>query len=215
VPTDAPELTVADVDAWRAWLAAHVDDQAGVWLVLAKKGTTEPTRLTYDQALDEALCQGWIDGQVKSRDAGTYRQRFTPRRRRSPWSRRNVGIVDRLTAEGRMEPAGLAEVARAREDGRWEAAYAGSATIEVSPELAAALAREPAAQATFDGLSRQNRYAVLRRIEMLKRPENRSRRIEEFVATLSRGETPYPQPAASSAATAPPDPGLPRAAPRG
>lgn len=215
MPTDAPELTVVDVDAWRVWLAEHVDDQVGVWLVLAKKGTTEPTSLTYDQALDEALCQGWIDGQVKTRDAATYRQRFTPRRRRSVWSRRNVGIVERLTAEGRMQPAGLAEVARARGDGRWEAAYAGSATIEVHPELAAALDRDPAARATFDGLSRQNRYAVLRRIEMLKRPENRSRRIAELVASLGRGETPYPQPTSSSGGTAPADPGLPGAAPRG
>ncbi len=228
MPPDPPELTVPDADAWRAWLADNVDDQVGVWLVLAKKGTTEPTSLTYDAALDEALCQGWIDGQAKTRDAATYRQRFTPRRRRSLWSRRNVGIVGRLTAEGRMRPAGLAEVERARGDGRWDAAYAGPATIEVPPELAAALARDPAAQAAFDALSRQNRYAVLRRIEVLKRPENRSRRVEEFVAMLARGETPDPQPAAGqgpgqatgraaepATGTDPPEPGLPGTASRG
>lgn len=190
---DVPELTVADVHAWRDWLAHHVDDQQGVWLLLAKKHTTEPTSLTYDQALEEALCQGWIDGQARSLDAGTYRQRFTPRRARSLWSRRNVALVERLTAEGRMQPAGLADVARARADGRWDAAYAGSATIEVPADLAAALSAQPAAGALFDGLTRQNRYAVLHRITTAKRPETRARRIEQYVAMLARGETIYPQ----------------------
>jgi uncharacterized protein YdeI (YjbR/CyaY-like superfamily) len=191
--TDPPELTVTDVDAWRAWLAAHVTDQAGVWLVLAKKGTTSPTSLTYDQALEEALCQGWIDGQVRTRDAATYRQRFTPRRARSLWSRRNVGLVERLTADGRMQPAGLAEVARARSDGRWDAAYAGPASMEVPADLAAALAAQPAARDAFESLSARNRYAVLHRVTTAVRPETRARRIEQHVAMLARGETPYPQ----------------------
>lgn len=104
------ELIVADSVAWREWLAAHNGDPKGVWLVLARKGTTEPTSLNYDQALEEALCQGWIDGQAHRRDESTYLQRFTPRRARSGWSSRNVGIVERLTREGRMRPAGLAEV---------------------------------------------------------------------------------------------------------
>ncbi len=190
---DLPELTVADVDAWRVWLAEHVADQTGVWLVLAKKGTTSPTSLTYDQALEEALCQGWIDGQVRSLDAATYRQRFTPRRTRSLWSRRNVGIVARLTAEGRMQPAGLAEVARAQADGRWDAAYSGPAGIAVPDDLARALAAEPAAQAMFDRLTAQNRYAVLHRLETIRRAETRARRIEQTVAMLARGETIYPQ----------------------
>jgi uncharacterized protein YdeI (YjbR/CyaY-like superfamily) len=193
VATDPPELTVADVAAWRAWLADHVDDQPGVWLVLAKKGTTRPTSLTYGEALEEALCQGWIDGQARTLDAATYRQRFTPRRQRSLWSRRNVEIVGRLTAEGRMRPAGLAEVARARSDGRWDAAYAGPATIAVPADLAAALAADPAAQAVFDVLSGQNRYAILHRVTTAVRPDTRARRIEQSVAMLSRGETPYPQ----------------------
>lgn len=192
-PPALTELTVPDVVAWRAWLDDHVQDQAGVWLVLAKKGTTTPTSLTYAQALEEALCHGWIDGQVRARDESTYRQRFTPRRPRSLWSRRNVDLVGRLTAEGRMRPAGLAEVARARADGRWEAAYAGPATIEVPPDLAAALAADPAARVQFDLLSGQNRYAVLHRIEITRRPETRARRIEQTVAMLARGETFYPQ----------------------
>jgi uncharacterized protein YdeI (YjbR/CyaY-like superfamily) len=193
VTTDPPELTVPDFDAWRTWLSEHAEDQQGVWLVLAKKGTTHPTSLTYAAAVEEALCQGWIDGQVRSRDAATYRQRFTPRRRRSLWSRRNVELVGRLTAEGRMQPAGLAEVARARADGRWEAAYAGPATIEVPADLAAALDADPAARAMFDVLSAQNRYAVLHRVLTAVRPETRARRIEQHVAMLARGETPYPQ----------------------
>ena len=188
-----PELIVADAAAWRVWLAEHHEGSAGVSLVLAKKGITEPTSLTYDQALDEALCYGWIDGQVQRRDETTYRQRFTRRRSRSSWSKRNVGIVERLRLEGRMHPAGVAEVERAKADGRWEAAYAGSASIEVPPDLAAALAAEPRAGAMFEILTAQNRYAVLYRIETAKRAETRSRRIEQFVAMLARGETVYPQ----------------------
>lgn len=190
---ELPELIVADAAAWRAWLAEHHDEAAGVSLVLAKKGTTEPTSLTYDQALEEALCHGWIDGQVRRRDETTYAQRFTRRRSRSPWSKRNVGIVERLHAEGRMHPAGLAEVERARADGRWEAAYAGSAAAEVPPDLAAALAAEPRALAMFEILTAQNRYAVLYRIGNAKRAETRRRRIEQFVAMLARGETVHPQ----------------------
>jgi uncharacterized protein YdeI (YjbR/CyaY-like superfamily) len=187
------ELIVADASTWRAWLEAHCEDDLGVWLVLAKKGNTEPTELTYDQALEEALCHGWIDGQVKRRDERSYRQRFTPRRPRSPWSKRNVGIVEQLLAESRMQPAGLAAVARAKEDGRWEAAYQGQKTIEVPPDLAAALAAEPRAQAMFDVLTSQNRYAVLYRIHAAKRSDTRTRRIERFVEMLARGETVYPQ----------------------
>jgi uncharacterized protein YdeI (YjbR/CyaY-like superfamily) len=162
-------------------------------LVLAKKGTVEPTSLSYDQALDEALCHGWIDGQVRRLDEHTYRQRFTPRRARSPWSKRNVEMVGRLVAEGRMEPAGIAAVERAKSDGRWDAAYAGQASIEVPPDLEEALAAEPRASAMFEVLTSQNRYAVLYRIESAKRPDTRARRIDQFVAMLARGETLHPQ----------------------
>jgi uncharacterized protein YdeI (YjbR/CyaY-like superfamily) len=193
VAEDLPELTVRDAAAWRTWLAEHADDPRGVWLMLAKKGTTEPTSLTYAQALDEALCQGWIDGQVRRGGATAYWQRFTPRRARSLWSRRNVGHVERLGAEGRMRPRGLAEVARAQADGRWEAAYAGAASIEVPDDLAAALRAEPAAQALFEALDAQNRYAVLFRVVTALRPPTRARRVEQLVAMLARGETPYPR----------------------
>jgi len=187
------ELLVKDVAAWRRWLRSNHARSDGVWLVMAKKGTTTPTSLTYDQALDEALCYGWIDGQARSRDATTRLQRWTPRRKRSNWSKRNTGIAERLIKEGRMQPAGLAEIERAKGDGRWAAAYAGPATVEVPEELSAALRAKPRAKAMFEILSSQNRYAVLYRIHDAKRPETRARRIEQFVAMLDRGETIYPQ----------------------
>jgi uncharacterized protein YdeI (YjbR/CyaY-like superfamily) len=190
---ELPELIVRDAAAWREWLANHHADPAGVWLVLAKKGTEKPTGLTYDQALEEALCHGWIDGQAGRRDEATYRQRFTPRRRRSGWSKRNTGIAERLIAEERMHPAGHAEVERAKADGRWEAAYAGPASMEVPPDLAEALAAQPKAQAMFESLNSQNRYAILYRIATAKRADTRARRIEQFVTMLARGETVYPQ----------------------
>jgi uncharacterized protein YdeI (YjbR/CyaY-like superfamily) len=181
-------LELPDGPAWRAWLDAHHADSDGVWLVTAKKGVSGVGR---EAALEEALCHGWIDGQARSRDDETYLQRYTPRRSRSAWSQRNTKIVERLTAEGRMHPAGLAEVERAKADGRWEAAYAGSATIEVPADLVAALEAEPDAQAMFEKLNRQNRYSVLYRIQDAKRPETRARRIEKYVAMLARGETIY------------------------
>ncbi len=192
MPDSLPELILLDAAAWRAWLEANYEEP-GVWLVLAKKGHTEPTGLIYEQALDEALCHGWIDGQVRRRDERTYRQRFTPRRPRSQWSERNVGKVQRLLAEGRMHPAGLAAVAQAKAQGSWDAAYPGQASIEVPTDLADALAAEPAAQATFEVLSSQNRYAVLYRIHSAKRSDTRARRIERFVDMLARGEVIHPQ----------------------
>ncbi len=191
MPDTLSELLLLDAAAWRAWLGVH-HEEPGVWLVLAKKGTSEPTELTYGQALDEALCHGWIDGQVRRRDERTYRQRFTPRRSRSQWSARNVGKVERLQAEGRMHPAGRAAIAQAKANGSWAAAYPGQASIEVPSDLADALAAEPAARAAFEGLSSQNRYAVLYRIHSAKRSDTRARRIERFVEMLARGEVIHP-----------------------
>jgi uncharacterized protein YdeI (YjbR/CyaY-like superfamily) len=190
---EQPPLILANALAWRAWLAEHHEQSKEVWLCLAKKGTTEPTSLTYDEALEEALCHGWIDGQLRRLDERTYRQRFTPRRTRSPWSKRNVGIVERLMDEGRLQPAGIAAIELAKADGRWEAAYSGQATMVVPNDLAGALAAEPAAGAMFEILSSQNRYAVLLRIHNAKRPETRAKRIAQFVAMLARGETLHPQ----------------------
>jgi uncharacterized protein YdeI (YjbR/CyaY-like superfamily) len=190
---ELPELIVKDAAAWAAWLAGRHATSAGVWLVLAKRDGSSPTRLTYQEALEEALCHGWIDGQVGRRDAGGYKQRFTPRRPRSAWSKRNVGLAERLIAEGRMQPAGNAAIEQARSDGRWEAAYAGSATIEVPDDFAEALAAEPKAAEMFELLTSQNRYAILYRLATAKQPKTRSRRIAEFLEMLARGETIHPQ----------------------
>ena len=190
---DDGELIVPNAAGWRAWLAEHHDTADGVSLVLAKKGVTEPTDLGWDGALEEALCFGWIDGRRNARDETTFLQRFTPRRKQSTWSARNVGIVERLIAEGRMTAAGQAEVDRAKADGRWVKAYAGPATIEVPADLAAALSANPDAAAMFEVLTSQNRFAVLYRVDSAKKPETRARRIEQFVSMLERGETIYPQ----------------------
>jgi uncharacterized protein YdeI (YjbR/CyaY-like superfamily) len=194
VTEDQLEVTMADRRAWRSWLAKHHAQDGGVWLLLAKKGTTEPTRLTYGEALEEALCHGWVDGQLRRGDETTFRRRFTPRRRASTWSKRNVQIVERLTGEGRMHKAGLTAVEQAKKDGRWEAAYEGQATIEVPADLVLALAAQPAAQAQFETLNGANRYAVLYRVKTAKTGETRSRRIAQLVAMLARGETIHPQP---------------------
>jgi uncharacterized protein YdeI (YjbR/CyaY-like superfamily) len=190
---EVSELIVADATAWRRWLGEHHMTSPGVWLVLAKKAVVAPTSLTYTEALDEALCHGWIDGQTGVRDSTTFLRRFTPRRARSRWSARNVEIIGRLRAQGRMLPAGEAEVEHAQQDGRWEVAYTGSAAIEVPPDLAAALSANAKAQAMFDVLTSQNRYSILFRIGGAKQAATRARRIAQFVAMLERGETVHPQ----------------------
>jgi uncharacterized protein YdeI (YjbR/CyaY-like superfamily) len=187
------EVIVADADAWHTWLSEHHQDNDGIWLVLARKNVTTPTSLTYDQALEEALCHGWIDGQRKGRDDRTFVQRFTPRRARSQWSQRNVGIVARMESEGRMVAAGREQVERAKADGRWEKAYGGSSELEIPTDLAEALAAVPRAQAMFDILTSANRFAVVYRVTSPKRPETRARWIARIVEQLARGETIYPQ----------------------
>jgi uncharacterized protein YdeI (YjbR/CyaY-like superfamily) len=190
---DIPELVVADAAEWRTWLSGHHSNSPGVWLVLAKKGTTLPTTLSYDQALEESICFGWIDGQIGRRDEATFRRRFTPRTARSPWSKRNVAIAERLSSSDRMHPSGRDQVERAQADGRWTSAYAGQAGAEVPDDLAAALLASPPAQAMFQELTGANRYAILYRIENAKKAETRAKRIEQFVAMLARGETIHPQ----------------------
>jgi uncharacterized protein YdeI (YjbR/CyaY-like superfamily) len=190
---ETPELLLKDRRAWTRWLAREGASSEGVWLVLAKKGVSVPTSLTYDEALDEALCQGWIDGQKGRRDDDTYRQRFTPRRPRSPWSQRNVRLAEQLISDGRMQPAGLAAIEKARADGRWDAAYAGQAAMEVPADLAAALQGNERAAAMFEILTGVNRYAICYRITSAKRPETRARRVADFVDQLARGQTPHPQ----------------------
>jgi uncharacterized protein YdeI (YjbR/CyaY-like superfamily) len=160
---------------------------------LAKKGTTHPTTLSYEAALDEAICFGWIDGQLGHRDSATFRRRFTPRNARSPWSQRNVAIAERLSASGRMHRSGEDEVRQAKIDGRWKTAYAGQAGVEVPEDLANALIANPRARAMFQKLTSANRYSILYRIGSAKKAETRARRIEQFVVMLARGETIHPQ----------------------
>ncbi len=186
-------VTVADAKAWSEWLRDHVDRGEGIWLVLANKGSVGATTLTYDEALDEAICHGWVDGQLAKGDEGAYRRRFTRRRPDSAWSKRNVAIVERLLAEGRMRPAGLMAVERAKANGHWDRAYASSATAEVPSDLAAALQANPPAKAMFECLSSADRYSVIYRVTTVARAVTRQRRIEQLVAMLARGETIHPR----------------------
>ncbi|MFB7279311.1 YdeI family protein [Streptomyces hydrogenans] len=188
---DLETVTFDSAEAFEEWLGEHHADSAGIWLKLRKKGPGV-VALDYAQALDVALCYGWIDGQKAKFDELWWLQRFTPRRRTSRWSKINREKVAALTAQGRMRPPGQAEVDRAKADGRWEAAYDSARTITVPDDLAAALAADPAAAASFETLDGANRYAILYRVQDAKRPETRARRIEQFVAMLSKGEKPHP-----------------------
>ena len=186
-----PELPTehfADAAAWEHWLERH-PQSSGVWLKIAKKDAGIPS-VTYDEALDVALCHGWIDGQKKGFDAQFFLQRFTPRRARSTWSKINVAKIDMLTAAGRMRPAGLREVEAAKADGRWDAAYDGARSMDVPPELAKALAlaKNRKAKVFFDALDKTNRYAVCWRVQTAVKPETKLARVEKLVAMLARGE---------------------------
>jgi uncharacterized protein YdeI (YjbR/CyaY-like superfamily) len=185
---EQPVLAFASQDEFRAWMEAAHATSDGIWLKFAKKGTGVPS-VTYAEALDVALCFGWIDGQVKRLDETHYLQRWTPRRRRSPWSRRNVDKVAALIEAGLMQPAGQAEIDRAKADGRWERAYDGPKNATVPDDLQAALDANPKAAEFFATLSGTNRYAILYRLQDAKRPETRQRRLETFVGMLERGET--------------------------
>ena len=190
--TDPPVKSFASQDTWERWLDRNHGNEEGVWLKVAKKSSGKRT-VSVPEALEIALCYGWIDGQRKSFDGDYFLQRFTPRRLRSRWSKINRDSATALIERGRMRPPGLAEVERAKADGRWAAAYDSPSKIQPTPELLAALEASPKAKALFEELDSQNRYAILYRVHDAKRPETRTRRIEKFVEMLSRGETPYPR----------------------
>jgi len=172
--------------AWEKWLATH-GDAAGVWVQIAKKDSGE-TSVSQNEAIEGALCHGWIDGQKRALDEKFYMLRFTPRRPRSIWSKINIAKVEQLIASGRMQPAGLREVEVAKADGRWDAAYEGSSRMEVPQELADALAADDRARGFFEQLDRTNRYAFCWRVHTAKKPETRRARAEKFVAMMARGE---------------------------
>jgi uncharacterized protein YdeI (YjbR/CyaY-like superfamily) len=177
---------------WQAWLdAAHADTPDGVWIEFARRASGIAS-VTHAEALEVALCYGWIDAQVGQGDDAFYVQRFMPRRARSKWSKINRAKAEALIAAGEMRPAGLAEIERARADGRWDAAYDSPRTAVVPDDLAAELALRPAAREFFESLNSVNRYAILHRIQDAKRPETRARRIAKFVAMLEAGERIHP-----------------------
>jgi uncharacterized protein YdeI (YjbR/CyaY-like superfamily) len=188
---EMPVLAFRSGKDWRKWLQRNHAGLPGVWLQLSKKGSGVES-LTYPEALDEALCYGWIDGQARRYDDRSYLQRFTPRRRRSMWSKINRERVARLIRDKRMQPAGLKEVARAKEDGRWEAAYDAPSRSTVPADFTAVLARNNKAQAFFRTLNRQNIYAICFRLHAAKNPETRARRIAQFVAMCAAGKAIHP-----------------------
>ena len=190
LPTDLPVLAFADQAALEAWLEAEHRTAPGLYVKIAKKGSGVPS-VNWEQMVEVLLCFGWIDGRANRLDDSSYLQRITPRRPKSVWSLKNVATVERLTAEGRMRPAGLAAVETAQADGRWERAYAGPATITVPDDLAAALDAVPAARTAFDALNGQNRYAVLWRVHTAATEKTRATRIAAFVETLAAGRTPH------------------------
>jgi uncharacterized protein YdeI (YjbR/CyaY-like superfamily) len=182
--------------AWQDWLADHHGAADGLWLIFAKKDAPKhhapEQTLTFAEALDVALCFGWIDAQTRGLDEACWLKRFTPRRPGSRWSKINTQKAEALIADGRMRPAGLAEVEKAKADGRWDSAYAGSRTITVPDDLAAALAANPEAAAFFATLNSANRYAILYRIGTVKRPETRARKIAQYVQMLAEHKKLHP-----------------------
>ena len=188
---DLPVLEFATQADFEAWLEEEHATTPGLWIRIAKAASGIPS-ITPAEAIESCLCFGWIDGKRIGGDERTFLQRYTPRRARSKWSKINREKAQKLIEEGRMRPAGLAEVRRAQEDGRWDAAYDSPANIAVPDDLRAALDAEPRAAEEFARLNAINRYAVLYRVHDAKRPETRARRIAQFVDMLARGERPYP-----------------------
>jgi uncharacterized protein YdeI (YjbR/CyaY-like superfamily) len=176
--------------AWSRWLAAHHASSPGVWIQLAKKGSGSKS-VTYAEAVEVALCFGWIDGQGRSKDELSWFQKFTPRRKTSSWSKINRERALALIAAGQMRPSGLAEIRRAKQDGRWKGAYDSPKRSKVPDDLRKALARSTRARAFFAELDARNRYAILYRIQTARKPETRARRIAEFVKMLARRELLY------------------------
>jgi len=185
---DLPIIAFADLATWEAWLADQPVDTTGLWLKLAKAGNTGST-LTKAQAIDGALCHGWIDGQIDRYDDGWFLTRFTPRTPRSKWSEKNCKRVEELIASRRVSPAGFAAIESAKADGRWSAAYSPASTAVEPADLRAALDANPAARAFFDTLTGANRYAILYRVHDAKKPATRAARIDKFVAMCAAGET--------------------------
>ena len=186
-----PIVGFRDQQAWADWLQINHGTSSGLWIQLAKKGSAGRS-LSYAEAVEVALCYGWIDGQSKGNNATSWLQKFTPRRKRSIWSKINREKVERLISEGRVQPAGLAEVDRAKQDGRWEAAYDSPRVATVPADFQTALKNRPQASAFFGTLNSQNRFAILFRLQTAKKAGTRARRIEQFIRMLENHEKLYP-----------------------
>ena len=188
----AAVLDVATAPAWERWLTSHhADTDQGVWLRLFRKASMpSKVTLTYVEAVEVALCFGWIDGQVKGHDEASRVQRFTPRRARSPWSKINVERAQRLIDDGRMRPAGTAAIEAAKADGRWDAAYDPPSTAEVPADFLDALAARPTAMAFYETLSKSARFPIVHRLQTAVKPETRARRMAKLLEQLERGERP-------------------------
>ena len=191
VPTQLPVLSFPSRAAFETWLAGNHQSAPGLWLKIARKESGHTT-VDYAQALEVALCYGWIDGQKDKFDEEYWLQRFTPRGPRSKWSKINRDKTEALVASGAMRPAGQAQIDAARADGRWDAAYAGAKSATIPEDLAAALAANPAAYAFFGTLDSRNRYAILYRVQDAKKPETRARRVAQYVEMLVEGRKIYP-----------------------
>ncbi len=182
-----PIKPFATPEKWETWVKAHQTEQAGLWVKLSKKGSGKKS-ITYAEALDVALCYGWIDGQKKGFDDQAWLQKFTPRRAKSGWSKINVGHVARLIQEGRMQPAGLAAVEAAKKDGRWDRAYGGQKTSTIPEDFLKRLAKDKKAHAFFRTLNKANLYAIAYRLQTAAKPETRAKRMEVILEKLGRGE---------------------------
>lgn len=181
-------LTVPNAAAWAHWLTDNGSTSKGVSLTLAKKGTKEPTSLSRDEAVEEALCHGWIDGQVNTLDQKTYMQRYTPRAAKSIWSKRNVGLVERLEYDGRMQDAGRAAVEAAKQDGRWQRAYDGKANLDEMQDLLKAIEASPAALKSWQSLGQGLKSQVYFRLSVLKTDSGRAKHIRDYLAKLELGD---------------------------
>ena len=190
-PLEVPVMSVRTSKEWLAWLAKNHAESNGVWLKIAKKDSAE-TSVSYDEALEAALCYGWIDAQKKGHDEGSWLQKFTPRRPGSIWSKINREKVLALIDSGRMKPAGLRAVQQAKQNGQWQTAYDGQKSIEVPPDLQAELDTRPTARSFFAELNSINRYAILHRIQTAKKPETRAKRVRQFVEMLEKRQKIYP-----------------------
>jgi uncharacterized protein YdeI (YjbR/CyaY-like superfamily) len=185
---DLPVISFKTTEEWRDWLEQNCNSLTGIWLKFYKKDT-DVTSINYREALDEALCYGWIDGQAKPLDDISWLQRYTPRRKRSIWSKRNIGNIARLEAAGKMRPSGLREVEAAKADGRWDKAYDSPGNMSVPDDFLSELSKDKKAVAFFETLNKTNKYAIAWRLQTAKKPETRVKHIKKILEMLHRGET--------------------------